>query len=112
MGRDGEVRSEQGGSIRWKATYGPSADSVAGELQPWAEWSGDVSYVQQRTQHGLVWRRWCSGKRDYHFTPQWAWVQSQSRSVGFLRQKISGHVFLRKGSKAVGPGSCVDECDM
>src|SRR5450830_1317301 len=45
--RDGEVRSEKGGSIRWKATYGPSADSVAGELQPWTEWSGDVYYVQQ-----------------------------------------------------------------
>src|SRR5450759_4763705 len=53
MGRDGEVRSEQGGSIRWKVTYGYSADSVAGELQPWTEWSGDVSYVQQKTQHGL-----------------------------------------------------------
>ena len=53
MGRDSEVRSEQGGSIRWKATYGPFADSVAGELRPWTEWSGDVSYVQQKTQHGL-----------------------------------------------------------
>lgn len=41
--------------------------------------------------------------REERFSPQLAWVQFQSRSVGYLRKD---HVFLQKESKAVGP-SCV-----
>src|SRR5450830_824927 len=34
-----------------------------------------------------------------------------SRPEDFLRRKILDHAFLRKGSKAVGPGTCVDASD-
>ena len=44
--------------------------------------------------------------------PSGSGINSSRRRWDFLRRKISDHVFLRKGSKAVGPGLCVDRFDM
>lgn len=46
--QEGEVRSEQGGSIRWNTICGPSTDCVVGDMQSWTELIGKYFYALHR----------------------------------------------------------------